>query len=303
MGGKPLPLPVWDRDAGKLFDEFMDDHPATYDSRPRRSLTQWLESRRLYDWIIAAYQGSRWSVREIEPFISKHQIDMSEFKPVKFTSFAEFFDREFLPGARKFPAAPDEMGAFSEARYFAWGKLDPDQKFPVKGHSLSAAHILGKDKRAEPFMDGPVILARLAPVDYHHNHYPDDGVTVDSAWLGGPLWTVNWHALLHQEDILFKNHRQVNILETRHFGRIAFVEVGAMSVGRIQQVHPLETPFSRGNEKSVFKFGGSAIVVFGQPGAWQPSEDLLDNTNKGIETLVRLGDVVATSGQKSAPAH
>ncbi len=84
MGGKPLPLPVWDRDAGKLFDEFMDDHPATYDSRPRRSLTQWLESRRLYDWMIAAYQGSRWSVREIEPFISKHQIDMSEFKPENF---------------------------------------------------------------------------------------------------------------------------------------------------------------------------------------------------------------------------
>jgi hypothetical protein len=63
VGGKPLPLPVWDRDAGKLFNEFMDDHPATYDSRPRRSLTQWLESRRLYDWMIAAYQGSRWSTR------------------------------------------------------------------------------------------------------------------------------------------------------------------------------------------------------------------------------------------------
>jgi hypothetical protein len=26
----------------------------TYDSRPRRSLTQWMESRRLYDWLIAA---------------------------------------------------------------------------------------------------------------------------------------------------------------------------------------------------------------------------------------------------------
>jgi hypothetical protein len=84
VGGKPLPLPVWDRQAGKLVQEFMDDHPATYDSRPRRSLTQWLESRRLYDWLIAAYQNSRWSGREIEPFISKHHIDMSEFKPVPY---------------------------------------------------------------------------------------------------------------------------------------------------------------------------------------------------------------------------
>src|SRR4051812_42669134 len=101
VGGRPLPLRVWDREAGKLIQEFMDDHPATYDSRPRRSVTQWLESRRAYDWLIAAYQNSRWSARQIEPFISKHHIDMSEFKPVIFRSFAEFFGREFRPGVRE----------------------------------------------------------------------------------------------------------------------------------------------------------------------------------------------------------
>jgi phosphatidylserine decarboxylase len=92
----------------------MDDHPATYDSRPRRSLTQWLQSRRLYDWFIAAYQDSRLSVRDIEPFISKHKIDLTDFKPVVYRSFADFFDREFRPGVRPFPSEPDEMGAFSE---------------------------------------------------------------------------------------------------------------------------------------------------------------------------------------------
>jgi phosphatidylserine decarboxylase len=295
LGGKPLPLPVWDRRAGKLVEEFMDDHPATYDSRPRRSLTQWLESCRLYDWLIAAYQDSRWSTRAIEPFISKHKIDMSEFKPVIYRSFADFFDREFRPGLRPFPSAPEDMGAFSEARYFAWRKLEPDQTFPVKGYSLSADRILGSAERAEPYIGGPVILARLSPMDYHHNHYPDDGETVDSASIGGPLWTINWHALLHQEDILFRNHRQVNILQTRHFGRLAFVEVGAMSVGRIQQVHPFDVPFSRSDEKSVFRFGGSAVVVFGQSGAWDPAGDILENTANGMETLVRLGDVIARS--------
>src|SRR3954470_19037295 len=39
----------------------------------------------------------------------------------------------------------------------------------------------------------------------------------------------------------------------QRFGQLAFVEVGAMSVDRIQQVHPPDRPFSRGNEKSVFK--------------------------------------------------
>jgi phosphatidylserine decarboxylase len=67
----------------------------------------------------------------------------------------------------------------------------------------------------------------------------------------------NWRALQNKPDILFENERMVSILETRNFGRLAFVEVGAMSVGRIVQVHPADAPFQRGEEKSFFRFGGS----------------------------------------------
>ena len=289
----PLPLPVWDRQSGKLFNEFMDDHPSTYETHPRHSLTQWLESQPLYDWMLAAYQNTHRSARQIEPFIRRHHIDMAEFKPVAYRSFAEFFDREFKPEARSFPEALDTMGAFAEARYLAWERLTADQRFPVKGHSLSAEHILGSAAWARPFIGGPVVLARLSPMDYHHVHYPDDGVTLTQARLGRRLWTVNWHALLNQDDILFTNERQINQLQTRHFGRLAFVEVGAMSVGRIVQVHPLDRPFARGAEKSVFKFGASAVVVFGEEGAWRPTDDLLAHTSEGVETLVRLGEPVA----------
>ncbi len=289
---KPLPLPIWDRRAEKLIEEFMGDHPSTYESRPRHSLTQWLESEPLYDRLLATYQNTRRSARQIEPFIRKHNIDMREFKPVIYRSFAEFFDREFRPGARIFVAAPDEMAAFAEARYFGWERLKADQQFPIKGHSLSTEKILGDDKRASPFIGGPVLLARLSPMDYHHVHYPDDGMTLDIARLGRSLWTVNWRALQNQPDILLRNERQIDILETKNFGRLAFVEVGAMSVGRIVQVHPRETAFQRGDEKSVFKFGGSAIVVFGEPEKWRPADDILQHTAQSIETLVRLGDTV-----------
>jgi phosphatidylserine decarboxylase len=153
------------------------------------------------------------------------------------------------------------MGAFAEARYFGWRELTADQQFPIKGQSLRADHILGNRERAAPYEGGPVILARLSPMDYHHAHYPDDGTTLGEAWLGGSLWTINQHALQHQPDILFRNHRQINFLQTAHFGRLAFVEIGAMSVGRIVQVHRLDQPYTRGDEKSVFKFGGSASVA------------------------------------------
>jgi phosphatidylserine decarboxylase len=245
---KPIPLPVWDRKAGKLLEEWMDDSKATYESRPHRSITQWLESEPIYDWLLAAYQHSGTSARKIEPFIRKYQIDMSEFEPVIYRSYAEFFVRRFRPGARKFTTDSEKMGAFAEARYFAWERLEPEQTFPVKGHSLSAEHILAKTERARRFVGGPVLLARLAPVDYHHLHYPDDGRTLEKDWAGRRLWTVNWRALQNQPDILFRNERQINVLETQNFGRLGFVEVGALSVGRIIQVHPYDTPFRRGRK-------------------------------------------------------
>jgi phosphatidylserine decarboxylase len=51
-------------------------------------------------------------------------------------------------------------------------------------------------------------------------------------------------------------------------------------------------PFERGQEKSVFRFGGSAIAVFGEQGKWRPSEDIVSRTRKGVETLVRLGETI-----------
>jgi phosphatidylserine decarboxylase len=115
--GNPLPLPLWDRKAGKLVSEFMDDQPSTYESEPRRSLNQWLESHPVYDWLLAAYQNSRLSARKIGPFIRKHHIDMTEFEPIPYRSYAQFFERRLRPGVRSFPSAPGEMGAFAEARY------------------------------------------------------------------------------------------------------------------------------------------------------------------------------------------
>jgi phosphatidylserine decarboxylase len=71
------------------------------------------------------------------------------------------------------------------------------------------------------------------------------------------------------------------------------VEIGALSVERIVQKHPLDRPFRRGVQKSVFWFGGSAVVMFGEPGAWSPSQDILGKTGEGVETFVRLGEEIA----------
>ena len=62
----------------------------------------------------------------------KHWIDMSEFEPGPFRSYAAFFDRRFLPGKRTFPADLGQMGVFGESRYFGWEKLKPGMTFPAR---------------------------------------------------------------------------------------------------------------------------------------------------------------------------
>jgi phosphatidylserine decarboxylase len=81
-------------------------------------------------------------------------------------------------------------------------------------------------------------------------------------WPAARITLRHQHALRSKQDILFSNERNINILGTHHFGRLGFVEIGALSVGRIVQTHPLDKSFDRGQEKSVFRFGGSAIAVF-----------------------------------------
>jgi phosphatidylserine decarboxylase len=296
----PQPLPVWDRRNSRAFQEFMPDSAATYESRPRRSLTNVLQSHPTYDWLVSLYQNSRLSARKIDPFIRKHKINMEEFEPGPYSTYAEFFERRFRPGARPFPKQAHIAGAFAEARYFGWTTVRPEQEFPIKGYSLNAEELLGSAERARPFEGGPVILARLSPVDYHHLHYFDDGNTIEHESLGTRLWTINRNALRNQPEILFRNERKAQVLQTTHFGVVGFVEIGALSVGRIVQTHPLKDPFRRGDQKSVFRFGGSAVAMFGEPGAWTPSEDVLRNTSDGFETLIRLGEEIATAPPRSS---
>jgi phosphatidylserine decarboxylase len=290
---KPTALTVFDRYRGTPFQEFMDDSPATYESHPSRAPDQWLEAHPLYDWFVALWQNTSRSARKIEPFVRKHKIDMSEFEPGPFKSYADFFDRRFLPGKRSFPQGAGQMGAFGEGRYLGWERLDAGMTFPVKGSALEPLALLGTKQRVSFFDGGPVILARLNPTDYHHLHFPDDGRVVDDHRMGRRLFTVNPPALRNQPNLLFRNERHIQILETMHFGRLAFVEVGALSVGRIVQVHPKHTTFRRGEEKSVFKFGGSAVVLFGQKDAWTPAADILEHTQQGMETYIHLGDTIA----------
>ena len=266
-----------------------------YGTFPGQRLADWFLSTKPVSQLYGAYQAASVSHGKIAPFVAKFGIPMQDYEDPGFRSFNDFFIRKFKPGKRPFAAEAARLPAFAEARYYAWDRITDEQVFPVKGKDLTAEALLGDPAEARAFTGGPLLLARLCPVDYHRYHYPDDGRTLRHYPVHGKLHSVNPLALAYAGDILTTNERRVAILETKNFGKLAYIEVGAMMVGKIVQTHDETQPFRRGDEKGYFLFGGSTVIVLGEPGRWKPDADLLEQTARQRETYVRIGDAVASA--------
>ncbi len=239
-------------------------------------------------------QSSALSKRKIAPFIKNFGISMDDFLPSEgrgpsdpYSSFNEFFIRRFKEGRRIFVQG-EKLSAFSEARYFGHEFINAQTAIPVKGKFLTASQILNHPHWCPFFEAGSLLVARLCPVDYHRFHFPDNGKILDFYRIKGVLHSVNPLALKKRPDIFMMNERQVSILETENFGKLAYIEVGAVCVGKICQSFTGEN-FSRGQEKGYFLFGGSTVLVFGERGKWKPSQDIIENTQRGLETYLHLG--------------
>lgn len=252
--------------------------------------------------LYGCYQDWGLSKSKVPPFVEKFDIDLSIYKAGSvgaknkedsYRNFNEFFIREFEPGQRVFVDDENKMPAFSEARYFGHQEINDDVKIPVKGTLLNAKDLLAGSKWSPAFEGGPLIVARLCPVDYHRYHYPLAGKTLDNFQIHGQYHSVNPLALKAKPEIFLVNERRASILESEKFGKLAYIEVGAAMVGKIIQSHDETMPHNRGDEKGYFLFGGSTVILLGENGKWAPSEDICSNTLEGIETYLHLGEEVA----------
>jgi phosphatidylserine decarboxylase len=260
-------------------------------------------TNKIFSKTYGAFQDLPSSHRKVKPFIEKFNIPIQDYEPGSrpsldssdsYRSFNEFFIRKFKLGKRSFVPEASRMAAFAEARYVGFDSVDEKSVYPVKGQYLKAKDLIGNDQIAKIFEGGPLLIARLCPVDYHRYHYPDNGKVVEHYPISGAFDSVNPLALKEKNQIFIKNERHVSILQTENFGRLAYIEVGAICVGKIVQTHRWNKPFLRGEEKGYFLFGGSTVILMGEKGLWKPSNDIIQNTKNGIETYLHLGQEVAT---------
>jgi phosphatidylserine decarboxylase len=251
---------------------------------------------RLASMLLGCWQQSRWSRRQIQPFIRRFAIDPTEFAvPVsRFRSFNAFFTRRLKPERRPFSLKADVLCAPADGKALVFPKLSEDTDFPLKGARVTAASLMGDPALAAAFAGGPALVIRLAPADYHRFHFVDDGEAEAAVSVPGSLHSVNPIAMCHLPNLFATNKRAFALQHTRQFGVVAQIEIGAFAVGSIVQTFA-PGPVQRGQEKGYFQFGGSSLVLLFAPGSATFDPDLVADSAGGTEVSVRAGEPVGVA--------
>ena len=189
----------------------------------------------------------------------------------------------------------------------------------IKGNLYSIEKIMKAPCPA--FLKGGTLLVfRLSMPDYHRYIFPARGKFLRTKKIKGRLDSVRKEAAHFKA--FSENKREISLLELNGMGKILHVEVGAMLVGHIHNhvgckpsfdkvvechkekgiecckekgniqfggKNPLSYCFTAGEEKGYFSLGGSTIVELLSEKI-VIDEDLFENTRKGLETKLEIGE-------------
>ncbi len=231
------------------------------------------------------------SKEKIADFVSTYQIDMSIAQKQNFESFNDFFYRKLKENARPIYLDSNVVVSPADGKLLAYQNIG-NQDFIVKGYRFNVRGFLQNDSLAAYYEQGSLIIVRLCPTDYHRYHFPVSGELLLETQLDGDYYSVSPIALKKKIELLSLNKRDYTIIETSQFGHVIMAEVAATMVGSMINTYA-NSSVEKGEEKGYFKFGGSTIVLFFEKNSIKIDRDLLENTIKGLETEVEMGEHIA----------
>ena len=266
----------------------------TYESKSGNLLLHALAKRHIASWWYGWRMNRPSSANKVLPFIVNYDLDVDEFAKSQFLfkSFNDFFYRALKPGARPIAGAGNDRIAVlpADGRHLALQNVDAATGFYAKGQRFDLASFLGDPALAAKFAGGSLLISRLCPVDYHRFHFPVAGVPNEAKLIKGFLYSVSPIALRRRLDYLWENKRMVTLVESPEFGQVAVCEIGATMVGTIKQLYLAGRAILKGEEKGLFKFGGSCVVTIFQPGRIKFDADLVQHSAAGMEVYARMGE-------------
>ncbi|WP_213358277.1 phosphatidylserine decarboxylase [Chlamydiifrater phoenicopteri] len=265
---------------------------AVYGSRIGRWLanvaSSYLIFSRFYGWL----QRLPITKKKIVPFVRRYEVNAEECTKElsAYRSFDDFFTRKLRPEAR--PIVQDENIAVAPAdgRYLIYKNVSEFGEFVVKSKKFSLENLLGRRKDlVEEYSQGAMVIIRLAPFDYHRFHFPFDCVPSQSQLISGKLHSVHPLAMRDYFVHFCENKRMLTVLDSKMFGKVLYLEIGAMNVGSIHNTFIPGKLYRKGEEKGFFSFGGSSIILLFRPNVITFDEDLVCNSRMGLETFCKVG--------------
>jgi len=231
------------------------------------------------------------STKKIKDFVENNNINMEESakKIEEFSSFNDFFYRKLKPNARKIE---DGVVSPADGKIIGFEKVEEWDSFFVKGTEFSLKKYLNDDRLFNKYKNGSMIIVRLAPADYHRYHFPLSGKVGTRNKINGYYYSVSPYAIKDNFKIFCDNKREITTLETENYGDIIISEIGATMVGGIEQTYIPNRDVKKGEEKGYFTFGGSSVLLLFEPGKIKIDKDILENTKKGYETKVSMGEKI-----------
>jgi phosphatidylserine decarboxylase len=245
------------------------------------------------------------SASQIAGFINFHQLDMSEvLHPTEsFKNFNEFFYRELKPDARpcSAPDNPHIIVSPADCRSVVFNRMEDAQRIWVKGREFSIERLLADayPDDAKRYRNGALGIMRLAPQDYHRFHIPVDGVMGEPKLIDGEYYTVNPMAIRSALDVYGENIRVCVPIDSVAHKRVMVICVGAMMVGSTVITRKAGQEVKRAEELGYFKFGGSTLLLLFEPGVMRFDDDLVNNSNGALETLVSVRPYMRRPNTKS----
>lgn len=248
---------------------------------------------RLLHAAVGRFAASRLSRPLVPWMVRRYGIDLAEaiVPPGGFATLDALFTRELAPGAR--PADPDPSALVSpaDARLLVAGPIDAALRIGVKGVSFSVRDLVADAALARGLGGGTAAIFRLYAADCHRLYFPCAGIPSSPRLVPGRYESVSPRP---GNDVPFYvlNRRTVTTLETGRFARLVLVDVGGFLVGSIRHLSTAGVRVGKGAPRSLFRFGGSTLVLLAPEGAIEWDRGIIAASARGEETAVRIGQAI-----------
>ena len=175
--------------------------------------------------------------RLIKLFLAKYDVDLSEaeYASVKdYPHFNALFTRRLKSGARQIVAGENTVCSPADGIISQYGQINQGSLIQAKGREFTVLELLAEPAaRANRYEGGTFSTIYLAPHNYHRVHVPISGQLIHAKYIPGKLFSVNTRTARTVPRLFARNERVVIEIQSKQYGRVVLVMVGALLVASI----------------------------------------------------------------------